>query len=73
MIEGIMKRTDSTRAATEETGRRQRWWLIAKNGNGRMEFLTTYRDGDGGESLWVFGHEEEAEMFLYLSEYGDYG
>lgn len=73
MIEGIMTRTDSTRAATEETRRRQRWWLIAKNSNGRMEFLTSYHDGDGGESLAVFGHEEEAEMFLYLSGYGDDG
>ena len=61
MIEEI-----STRAATKGTRRRPRWWLIAKTENGRVEFLTTARDCDGGEILLVFGYEEEAEMFLWL-------
>ena len=67
MIEEI-----STRAASEGTRRRPRWWLIAKTENGRVEFLTTTaRDEDGGETLPVFGYEEEAEMFLHLSGYAD--
>ena len=66
MIEEI-----STRAASEGTRRRPRWWLITKTENGRIEFLTTFRDEDGGEALPVFGYEEEAEMFLHLSGYAD--
>jgi hypothetical protein len=61
----------STRAASEGTRRRPRWWLIAKNENGRIEFLTTFRDEYGGEALPIFGYEEEAEMFLHLSGYAD--
>jgi len=38
-----------------------------------VEFLTTAREGDGGETLVIFGDEEEAEMFLYLGGYGDDG
>jgi hypothetical protein len=68
MIEEI-----STRAATEGIRRRPRWWLIAKTENSRVEFLTTARDENGGETLPVFGYEEEAEMFLHLSGYGDDG
>ncbi|MCA1740842.1 MAG: hypothetical protein LC740_19080, partial [Actinobacteria bacterium] len=49
------------------------WWLIARNGNSRVEFLTTDREGDCGETLVIFGHEEEAEIFLYLGGYGDEG
>jgi len=48
--------------------KRPRWWLIAKNGNGRVGFPTTDRDGDGGETLPMFGHEEEAEMFLHSAD-----
>jgi hypothetical protein len=66
MIEEI-----STRAASEGTRRRPRWWLITKTENGRIEFLTTFRDEDSGEALPVFGYEEEAEMFLHLSGYAD--
>ena len=40
------------------------YWLIAKNDNGRVRVLTLYRCGE--EVLPVFGHEEEAEMFLQL-------
>jgi len=71
MIEEISVRAGSTREATEGTRRRSRWWLIAKNENGRAEFLTM--DRDGGETLAVFGHEEEAEMFLHLGGYIDDG
>ena len=66
MIEEI-----STWAASEGTRRRPRWWLIAKTQDGRVEFLTTFRDEDGGETLPIFAYEEEAEMFLYLSGYAD--
>lgn len=38
-----------------------------------MEFLTTGCEGGCGETLVVFGHEEEAEMFLYPGVYGDDG
>ena len=78
MIEEIPARVrpsgaSSTKAATEGTRRRPRWWLIAKNANGRLEFLTTVGDGDDGEALAIFSHEEEAEMFLHLGGYGDDG
>ena len=66
MIEQI-----STRAASEGTGRRPRWWRIAKTENGRLEFLTTFRDEYGGEALPIFAYEDEAEMFLHLSGYAD--
>jgi hypothetical protein len=61
----------STTSAVQGIRRRPRWWLIAKNGSGRVKFLTM--DRDGGEILPVFGHEEEAEMFLHLGGYGDDG
>jgi hypothetical protein len=73
MVEEISTRVGSTRAAPEGTRRRPRWWLIAKTENGRVEFLTTAREEDGGETLPVFGYEEEAEMFLHLGGYGDDG
>ena len=60
-----------TRAASEGTRRRPRWWLITKHENARIEFLTTGRDEDGGEALPIFGYEEEAELFLHLSGYAD--
>jgi len=41
------------------------YWLIAKNENGRIE-VSTVRLSGGEEALAVFGHEEEAEMFLRL-------
>jgi len=71
MIEEISPRVGVARAATEATRRRPKWWLIAKTEYGRVEFLTTARDEDGGETLPVFGYEEEAEMFLHLGGYGD--
>ncbi|MDQ4064361.1 MAG: hypothetical protein M3122_10890 [Actinomycetota bacterium] len=71
MIEEILTRVGSVRAVTKGPKRLLRWWLIAKTENGRIEFLTTARDEASGETLPVFGYEEEAEMFLYLGGYGD--
>jgi hypothetical protein len=74
MIEESFARVDSARRAVARgTRRHKRWWLITKNGNSRVEFLTTDSDADCGETLVIFGHEEEAEMFLYLGGYGDDG
>ena len=74
MIEEISTKVGLARAATEGPRRRPRWWLIAKTENGRVEFLTTMaQNEDGGETLPVFGYEEEAEMFLHLGGYGDDG
>jgi hypothetical protein len=60
-----------TRDGSEKKNVRLRWWLIAKNDNGRWEFLTMH--GGGEETLAVFGHEEEAKMFLHLSGKSDDG
>ncbi len=46
------------------------YWLITKNENGRIEVLTTNL-AEGEQALPVFGHEEEAEMFLSLGGAGD--
>jgi hypothetical protein len=73
MLEEFSTKVGLARAAPEGTRRRLRWWLIAKTENGRVEFLTTAREEDGGETLPVFGYEEEAEMFLHLGGYGDDG
>ena len=74
MLEEISTKVGLARAATEGTRRRPRWWLIAKTEKGRVEFLTTMaQNEDGGETLPVFGYEEEAEMFLHLGGYGDDG
>lgn len=58
-------------APSEGTRRRPRWWLIAKTEDGQVKFLTTAHEEDGGKTLPVFGHEEEAEMFLYLGGYAE--
>ena len=74
MLEEISTKVGLARAATEGTRRRPRWWLIAKTEKGRVEFLTTMaQNEDGGETLAVFGYEEEAEMFLHLGGYGEDG
>jgi hypothetical protein len=74
MIEESLPRVVLARRAVARGGRRhKRWWLIAKNANSRVRFLTTGREGGCGETLVVFGHEEEAEMFVYLGGYGDDG
>ena len=46
------------------------YWLIAKSENGRVEVLTVGL-AEGEQALPVFGHEEEAEMFLSLGGAGD--
>jgi hypothetical protein len=46
------------------------YWLITKNENGRIEVLTTNL-AEGEQALPVFGHEEEAKMFLSLGGAGD--
>jgi hypothetical protein len=73
MLEDISKKVGLARAGTEGTRRRPRWWLIAKTEDGRVKFLTTGHKEEGGETLPVFGHEEEAEMFLHLGGYSDDG
>jgi len=47
-------------------GRRQGkgWWLIARDGDDRLEVLTL--DLSGEQTLPVFSFEEEAEAFLWL-------
>ncbi len=71
MIEASLARVVSARRAAARGSRRhKRWWLIANTGNSRLEFLTTESGADGGETLVVFGHEEEAEMFLRLGQVG---
>lgn len=45
------------------------YWLIANKEHGRIEVLTLDRDGQ--ETLPVFGHEEETELFLQLGGVGD--
>ena len=45
------------------------YWLIAKNENGRIEVLTLHCGAE--KMLPVFGHEEEAEMFLVLGGVAD--
>jgi len=64
----------SIKATAEGTRRGPRWWLLVKTERGRVEFLTTVASvTNSGETLPVFGYEEEAEMFLHLSGYGDGG
>jgi hypothetical protein len=46
------------------------YWLIARNENSRLEILATGETG-GEKALPVFSHEEEAEVFLRLSEASD--
>ena len=38
------------------------WWMICRSGVGRVEAMTL--PCWGGEALALFGHEEEAEIFL---------
>ena len=41
------------------------WWIVSRVHRGRTEAMTIPRGGGGGELLAVFGHEEEAGMFLW--------
>lgn len=47
------------------------YWLIARNENSRLEIFATGLTSKGEEALPVFSHEEEAEVFLSLSEASD--
>ena len=49
------------------------YWLIAKNENGRIEVRADALAGSASSSLLVFSHEEEADLFLSLSEVGNDG
>jgi hypothetical protein len=57
-----------TEPAAERASRRVpapvSYWLLAKNEKGRIGVLTLY--GGAEKVLPVFGHEEEAEIFLGL-------
>jgi hypothetical protein len=61
----VTRRTEGKRAA----GRAQdlAYWLIARNGHGRIEVLTL----EGKKILPVFSNENEAEMFLQLKGVAD--
>ena len=61
------------RLLTEKgAGRAPRWtyWLIATNENGHGVKVLTVDLAGGEEALPVFGHKEEAEMFLSLGGAG---
>lgn len=51
------------------TSRRPRYWTIVREGSSHLEVFTTDHDGRG-ETLVIFGFEEEAELFLGLEEMG---
>ena len=55
---------------TNEVRRRPRWWLIARNGDGRAEILSV-SGGDDEEALAVFSFREEAELFLAFGRLED--
>src|ERR687890_2779190 len=61
--------TPSERPPVRRSGSAYR--LIVNNENGRIEIVIDGLAGKGGEALPVFSHEEEAEMFLSLSEAKD--
>ena len=63
--------TRETEKATERSRCRPpgaAYWLITKTANVRVEVLTV--DCGTGETLPVFSHAEEAEMFLSLGQAG---
>ena len=77
-------RTERTEGAGQDAGRAgglagsSTLWLIARDAGGRSEpprepLLVDDEGGGGrgGEALAVFGHEEEAEMYLGLWAPGD--
>lgn len=53
---------------TNSKARRQPFWLITKQDNGRMDVLTMSRDG--GEVLPIFCFEDEAEVYLRIETPG---
>jgi hypothetical protein len=60
------KRTAET-ARTTQTA----WWIISRVRGGRTEAMTVPRGA--GEELAVFGHEEEARLFLWSLGPGKHG
>jgi hypothetical protein len=65
---GEGSRVKGEQRSADQTSRKSSgasYWLIAKNENGRIE-VSTVRLPGGEEALAVFGHEEEAELFLWL-------
>jgi hypothetical protein len=49
--------------------RAQRWWVVARSGNGAQELLAADRGGE--KTVLVFGFVEEAELFWWLEAPGD--
>jgi hypothetical protein len=41
------------------------WWIVSRVWAGRTEAMTVPQGDGGGELMAVFGHEEEAGMFLW--------
>ena len=41
------------------------WWIVSRVRGGRIEAMTVPRGGEEGSLLAVFGHEEEALLFLW--------
>ncbi len=60
------KRTAGT-ARTTQTA----WWIISRVRGGRTEAMTVPRGAE--EELAVFGHEEEARLFLWSLGPGKFG
>lgn len=58
------------RGGGSRRARRRTYWLIVGSGAGRSgEF--TIEDAEGGETLPVFGFEDEALLYLRLEELGE--
>ena len=55
--------TEANREATARTSQTA-WWIVSRVAGGRTEAMTIPRGG-GEALLAVFGHEEEAGMFLW--------
>lgn len=66
MIWQAPEREAGARGAARPERRRRRYWVIFSYAGHQMEAFTADLDGLG-EALPVFGFEEEAEMFVFLS------
>ena len=55
---------EAHRKATAGTVRTA-WWIVSRGRGGRVEAMTVPRGGGREALLAVFGHEEEAGMFLW--------
>ena len=56
--------TEAKRAATARTAQTA-WWIVSRVAGGRTEAMTVPRGGGREALLAVFGHEEEARLFLW--------